>query len=210
MTAVFSLHLGSRGIPACRARIKTPARPFGESRTLACVGAERPWATAALPCRRCSAYREVRRSAGGGGGFPPPGFLGTLSHRKSSPGGPGAARPRLRQAGRRPARQKGGVAAHPRPRQRTTGSRPPACAFAKRLEGAERPRKGGVGESPHINRQAGRRPARQRRRSRLSPSAGHGAQKPLNLVGGNGAAAERPHGKGHQGHGVVVGGTRLE
>ena len=27
--------------------------------------------------------------------------------------------------------------------------------------GAERPRKGGVGEFPHINRQAGRRPARQ-------------------------------------------------
>ena len=109
------------GISACRARIKTPARPFGESRTLACVGAERLWATAAFPCRRCSAYREVRRSAGGGGGFPPPGFLGTLSPQKEFPWGSG---------------------------------------------GRSAPVKGGVGESP-TKRQAGQRPARERRRSRL-------------------------------------------
>ena len=36
----------------------------------------------------------------------------------------GAERPRIRKAGRRPARQKGGAAACPRPRQRATASRP--------------------------------------------------------------------------------------
>ena len=59
-----SLHLGSKVISAGCTRIKTPARPFGESRTLACVGAEHLWATAAPPSRRCSAYREVRRRRG--------------------------------------------------------------------------------------------------------------------------------------------------
>ena len=47
---------------------------------------------------------------------------------------------RNRQAGRRPARQKGGAAAHLRSRQGTTDPHPPAAASAKRLEGAERPR----------------------------------------------------------------------
>src|SRR5699024_3925199 len=81
-------------------------------------------------------FRGRKIGSGGPGGEAPPS------------GGPGAARPQARlaetisshppatagknrQAGRRPARQKGGEAAHPRPRQRTTDTHPPAAVLGK-------------------------------------------------------------------------------
>mgnify|MGYP001624428610 CR=1 FL=1 len=149
-----SLHLGSGGISACHARIKTPARPFGESRTLACVGAEHLWATAAFPCRRCSAYREVRRSAGGGGGFPPPGFLGTLSPQKEFPWGSGGrSAPAKGGVGDSPHKSAGGPKARTAegppaggPKalfRKTTDPHPPASAGKKPGgPGAARPRQG--------------------------------------------------------------------
>ena len=57
--------------------------------------------------------------------------LGVRGAERPRKGGVGEFPHINRQAGRRPARQKGGEAAHPRPWQRTTGSRPPASAGKK-------------------------------------------------------------------------------
>ena len=159
MTPVFSLHLGSIVFLACHARIKTPARPFGESRTLACVGAERLWATAASPSRRCSAYREVRRSAGGGGGFPPPGFLGTLSPQKEFPWGSGGRSAPVTAGGPK-ARTEEGRRRRPKGVPPETYRSPPArvslCKGVRR--GGAPPFTGGPGAARPRERAARRRP----------------------------------------------------